>query len=225
VVYFPNWAEAIFDLSEVAPAEEIPAIPASFSVMFAGNIGDAQDFPAILAAAQSLRSQTHIRWLFVGDGRMAQWVADEIRLQGLRDCVAMVGRHPVERMPSFFKHADALLVSLKDEPIFAMTIPGKLQSYLAAGIPVLAMLNGEGAEVVAASRCGLVCPAGDAAGLAANVLSLSKMSKEERVAMGERGLATSAREFDRARLVSALEAELTGLVRAREAHRPGGEGP
>ena len=66
----------------------------------------------------------------------------------------MLGRHPLERMPSFYQHADALLVSLKDEPIFAMTIPGKLQSYLAAGIPIVAMLNGEGSEVVQALGIG-----------------------------------------------------------------------
>jgi glycosyltransferase involved in cell wall biosynthesis len=135
------------------------------TILFAGNIGEAQDFPAVLAAAQALKEHKHIRWLIVGDGRMAEWVGREVHNRGLAHCVQLLGRYPVERMPSFFRHADALLVSLKDEPIFALTIPGKLQSYLAAGIPVIAMLNGEGAELVSEAGAGLACAAGDSAGL------------------------------------------------------------
>ncbi|MDO9197158.1 glycosyltransferase family 4 protein [Rhodoferax sp.] len=213
VVYFPNWAESVFDMQHAVPAAEVPLKPGSFNVMFAGNIGDAQDFPAILAAAQSLKSHAHIRWLLVGDGRMARWVADEIKRRNLQDRVLMLGRHPVERMPSFFKHASALLVSLKDEPIFSMTIPGKLQSYLAAGIPVVAMLNGEGAEVVENSRSGLTCAAGDHAGLAAAVLKLSEMTDEERDTMGRNGLDVSVREFDRGTLINQLE-EWMGQLKA-----------
>ena len=211
VVYFPNWAESVFDIQHAVPAAEVSLTPGSFNVMFAGNIGDAQDFPAILAAAESLKSHAHIRWLIVGDGRMSGWVAEEIRRRHLQDCVYMLGRHPVERMPSFFKHANALLVSLKDEPIFSMTIPGKLQSYLASGIPVAAMLNGEGAEVVRSSRAGLTCPAGDHAGLAAAVLKLSQMTHEEHDAMGRNGRDASVREFDRDKLISQLEEWLETL--------------
>lgn len=212
VVYFPNWAESVFDMQHAVPAAEVSLKPGGFTVMFAGNIGDAQDFPAILAAAESLKSHAHIRWLIVGDGRMARWVADEIRRRHLQDCVHMLGRHPVERMPSFFKHANALLVSLKNEPIFSMTIPGKLQSYLAAGIPVVAMLNGEGAEVVKSSCAGLTCPAGDHDGLATAVLKLSQVTPEEREKMGRNGLAVSVREFDRRTLIDRFEAWLDRLV-------------
>ena len=211
VVYFPSWAESVFDMQHVVPADEVPSKPGSFNVMFAGNVGDAQDFPAILAAAESLKSRAPIRWLIVGDGRMARWVADEIKRRNLQDCVLMLGRHPVERMPSFFKHANALLVSLKDEPIFSMTIPGKLHSYLAAGIPVVAMLNGEGAEFVKISRSGLTCAAGDHAGLAAAVLHLSEMSSQEREVMGRNGLDVSAREFDRDTLIDRFEEWITQL--------------
>lgn len=205
VLYFPSWAESVFDMQHVVPANEVSLKPGSFNVMFAGNIGDAQDFPAIMAAAESLKSCENIRWLIVGDGRMGRWVADEIKHRNLQNCVQMLGRYPVERMPSFFKHADALLVSLKDEPIFSMTIPGKLQSYLAAGIPVVAMLNGEGAELVKASRSGLTCAAGDHEGLAAAVLKLSEMSNDERKTMGQNGLDVSAREFDRNVLMDRFE--------------------
>lgn len=214
VEYFPSWAESVFDDASVAPAAEVPAAPGSFSIMFAGNIGDAQDFPSILAAADLLRTNSAIRWLIVGDGRLADWVKGEIGRRGLADRVLMLGRFPVERMPSFYRHADALLVSLRDEPLFAMTIPGKLQSYLAVGKPVVAMLNGEGADVVRRSGAGLTCNAGDAAGLAAAVLQLSQASPERLADMGERGRAISAGEFDRDTLIGKLDQWLKSLVAA-----------
>ncbi len=211
VEYFPSWAETIFDRKDIAPASEIPLQLGSFNVMFAGNIGVAQDFPAILAAVERLKSHLNIRWLIVGDGRMAGWVAAEIKRRGLQDRVLMLGRYPMERMPSFFRHANALLVSLKDESIFSMTIPGKLQSYLATGIPVMAMLSGEGAEVVARSRSGLTCAAGDSDGLATSILKLSQMTDEERCVMGENGLDISMREFGRDHLMDQLDEWLSQL--------------
>jgi colanic acid biosynthesis glycosyl transferase WcaI len=211
VLYFPSWAEAVFDRVAAAPAPEVVPRPGGFDVMFAGNIGEAQDFPAILEAAELLREQPHVRWLIVGDGRMAAWVRQEIARRGLEQQVVMLGRYPVERMPSFYCHADALLVSLKDEPIFAMTIPGKLQSYLAAGIPVVAMLNGEGADVVRRAGAGVTCAAGDARGLADAVLHLASLPQEQREEMGRNALAVSAGEFDRVRLISRLEMWLQRL--------------
>ena len=205
VFYFPNWSDAIFLNNNLKRAIEINAKPGIFSVMFAGNIGEAQDFPAILAAAERLKNNASIRWLIVGDGRMASWVAGEVNRRQLQDQVVMLGRFSPERMPSFFQHADALLVSLKDEPIFAMTIPSKLQTYLSAGIPVLAMLNGEGADVVHASGSGITCRAGDDAALAEAVLQLSRMAPEKRQEMGQKGLQLSQREFDRDMLITRLE--------------------
>jgi colanic acid biosynthesis glycosyl transferase WcaI len=220
IEYFPSWAESVFDGSVVEAAPEVPTKPGSFSVMFAGNIGEAQDFSAILAAAQALKEHVHIRWLIVGDGRMGEWVNQEVIARGLENCVQLFGRFPVERMPSFFHHADALLVSLKDEPIFAMTIPGKLQSYLAAGVPVIAMLNGEGAELLSQVGAGLACAAGDSAGLAQVALRMAGMKEEERLAMGLRGKALYAREFERQILLGRIEGWLLDLaasnVTARE---------
>lgn len=205
VEYFPSWAESVFDMTEVVPAVEMQRDTSTFTVMFAGNVGDAQDFPAILAAAEMLKGNRAIRWVIVGDGRLSGWLAEQVVARGLSECFILLGRYPVERMSSFFKHADALLVSLKDEPIFSMTIPGKLQSYLAAGIPLLAMLNGEGADVVRQARAGLTCGAGDHEGLANAVLTMASMTPSERSAMGRNGVEASVAQFNRERLISQLE--------------------
>src|SRR5579862_8941905 len=189
VEYFPGWAESVFAgaLSTDDSIPELPPKDGRFEVMFAGNIGDAQDFPAILAAAQRLKDHPEVRWLIVGDGRAAAWVASEIARCGLGERVIMVGRHPLERMPAFFRRADALLVSLKDEPIFAMTIPAKLQSYFAAGVPIIGMLNGEGARAIEAAGAGIACAAGDAEGLSRAVLALAGRSAADRSSLGARG--------------------------------------
>lgn len=211
VEYFPSWAESVYDMDEVTPAVEIQSGSPTFTVMFAGNVGDAQDFPAILAAAEKLKDNRAIRWVIVGDGRLSGWLAEQVAARGLSDCFILLGRHPVERMSSFFKHADALLVSLKDEPIFSMTIPGKLQSYLAAGIPLLAMLNGEGADVVKHAHAGLTCNAGDHEGLANAVLAMAAMTPAERSEMGNNGLQASAAQFNRAGLITQLEQWLVDI--------------
>ncbi len=217
--YFPSWSEPIAVKGASVPAPEVPGKKGSFDIVFAGNIGDAQDFPAILDAAELLRDHP-VRWLVVGDGRKASWVREEIERRQLAGVVLMLGRYPLERMPSFFRHANALLVSLADRPAFAMTIPGKLQSYLATGIPVLAMLNGEGASVVGASGAGFAVAAGDSAGLAKAVIALSEASPLEREQMGQQGQDYSVREFSRATLISQLEGWLEEL--SAEAKRNGG---
>ena len=77
-----------------------------------------------------MKKNRFIRWVFVGDGPKLKWLENELTKRELNENVLLVGRHPFERMPEFIAHADALLVSLKSDPIFAMTIPGKVQSYL-----------------------------------------------------------------------------------------------
>ncbi|MFM8341506.1 MAG: glycosyltransferase family 4 protein, partial [Methylomonas sp.] len=197
----------------INPAPEVPVKPGSFNVMFAGNIGEAQDFECILSAAALLKSHSYIRWLIVGDGRMSSWVKSQIELRELSQCVILLGRHPVERMPDFFVHADAMLMTLTDQEIFSMTIPGKLQSYLAAGMPIIAALNGEGADVINLANAGFSCPAGNSVALAELVIKMSGLSADDRKKMGNNGLEFSKREFDRSIAIDMAEKYLSGLCK------------
>lgn len=204
VRYFPSWAEDVFQQPVDEPVIEIPPALGTLSILFAGNVGDAQDFPAILDAADRLKHRNDIRWLIVGDGRRSAWVAEQVRARGLEERVLLLGRFPVERMPAFYAQADALLVSLKRDPAFSMTIPGKVQSYLAAGRPIIGMLDGEGADVIQRAGAGLVCPAGDSAALAETIQRFAETSPQERQQMGEQGQAYAKAEFDRNTLMSRL---------------------
>ena len=147
---------------------------------------------------------------------MTDWLRSEVSKRGLTDCFLLLGRFDVERMPSFYAHADVLLVSLKRDPVFALTIPGKVQSYLMAGIPLLGMLDGEGAAVIRHANAGLVCPSGDGSGLAKAVLELVKMSKEERQLLGNNGRSYAKKEFSRELLMNKLEDWFTELAKTNK---------
>jgi colanic acid biosynthesis glycosyl transferase WcaI len=210
--YFPSWAEEIFNEADLVPAPEVPVQQGVFNVLFAGNIGEAQDLPAVLDAVESLKDNKAIRWLIVGDGRRSVWLHEEVARRGLQSSVLLLGRFPVERMPSFYAHADALLVSLKKDPVFSLTIPGKVQSYLMAGIPILGMLDGEGAQVITDSNAGLVCAAGNSGGLASAVLELFAMSIDQRKQLGVNGRDYAQKEFGRGLLMDQLEVTLHEAV-------------
>lgn len=203
--YFPSWSEDLFAEEVVAPAPEVSIEPNKFNVVFAGNIGEAQDMPAVLDAAECLKDNSAIRWIVVGDGRKSEWLKTQVAQRGLSERFIVAGRFPVERMPSFYAHADALLVSLKRDPVFSMTIPGKVQSYLMAGIPLVGMLDGEGATVIRDANAGLACDAGDSVGLANAVLALAAMTRDERNELGQNGRKYAQQEFSRSRLMDRLE--------------------
>ena len=202
--YYPSWAEDIFN-SKPSKAPEVPIKTNSFNIVFAGNIGESQDIPAILDAAQILKSNNNIRWLIIGNGSKYKWLQAEVTRRNLESQILTLGRYPIERMPSFYAHADALLVTLKKEPVFSLTIPAKLQSYLMAGIPVLGMLDGEGAKLINDAKAGISSPASDPEALASSVLQMISKSSSERDEMGRRGSEHIKKQFNRSLLISKLE--------------------
>ena len=127
----------------------------------------------------------------------------------------LLGRFPVHRMPSFYAHADALLVSLKADPVFSLTIPGKVQSYLMTGKPLLGMLDGEGAKVIQEAQAGFTIPAGDSCRLAESVKVMSALSVAQLDDLACNGLEYVQREFSRPKLIDHLEAMLKEVVDSR----------
>lgn len=207
ICYFPNSAEEFYTPMDVEiNAPERSAMPEGFRIMFAGNIGTAQDFPTILAAAENLKNYTDIHWIILGDGSMRAWVEDEIKSRGLEATVHLLGRHPVTTMPRFFSLADVLLVTLKSERIFSLTIPSKVQSYLACAKPILAAIDGEGARIIEESGGGMAAPAGDARALAEKVLTMYQQPKAVLAEMGKDGEKYFKIHFERNSLINRLNA-------------------
>ncbi|MBX8533192.1 glycosyltransferase family 4 protein [Pseudomonas cichorii] len=204
LVYFPSWAEDDFSSSSPPMCDLIKPDPNVFTVVFAGNLGEAQDFPAVLDAAESLRASNAVRWVIVGDGRMSEWIAEQIATRQL-DNVHLLGRHPLEAMPGLFAQADALLVSLKTNDVFEKTIPGKVQAYLASGRPILGMINGEAARVINESGAGFACDSGDARGLAAITRALADAGQTQRESMGRAGRNYYEQHYAKGNLLMRLE--------------------
>jgi colanic acid biosynthesis glycosyl transferase WcaI len=212
IVYFPNSAEEFYQpLALEAEAPERTLIPSGFCLMFAGNIGAAQDFGTILAALERLSDYPDIQLVVLGDGRMRSWVESQVAERGLTARVHLLGRYPSQAMPRFFSLAGALLVTLNREPIFALTIPSKVQAYLACGRPIVAALDGEGDKVIREAGAGLTCPAGDPEALAEAVLAMYRLSEAERQAMGRRGRAYFEAHFESEMLLNRLESLIAGV--------------
>jgi len=204
--YWPQWAEDNYKIVVVKEnSVESREMPSGFRIMFAGNIGAAQGFKTIIEAADKLKNHLNIHWIIIGDGRMKPWVENQVRLRKLENTVHLLGKRPVETMSSYFALADVLLVSLKKDSIFTLTLPAKIQSYMACGRPILACLDGEGARVIQESGAGVTCTADDHELLAGSALKMSNLTDVERKGMGLRGRAYFEKHFTRDILLSQFE--------------------
>ena len=216
IKYYPNAYLEEREREAQAPEVRTVAqdIASGFSVVFAGNLGVAQSLDTVVAAAERLQvADVGIRIFLIGSGSQLTWLQEETKRRGVRNIV-LPGRFAPEAMPHFYAAASVLLVSLRDEPIFAYTIPSKVQGYMAAGRPIVASLNGEGAQVVIAAGAGVACAAGNAEALADAMQKLFRLSKDERAEMGENARRYAMEHFSLDRLSAELVDELQGLSAA-----------
>jgi glycosyltransferase involved in cell wall biosynthesis len=204
--YYPNSADELYKPVVVEPdAEARNLMPKGFCVLFAGNLGKAQDLPTIVRAAEKTKDYEDIHWVILGDGSMRAWAEDTVRARALQGTVHLLGKYPAETMPRFFSLADVLMVTLKQDPIFAITIPSKVQSYLACAKPIVAALDGEGARVIKESGGGIAVRAGDAGALADGVLKVYSMEKRDLEKMGQLSRRYFETHFERHSLLDTLD--------------------
>jgi glycosyltransferase involved in cell wall biosynthesis len=211
--YLPNWAEDFFKpCSRSEPFEHERLLPDGFKVVFAGNVGEAQDFSAIIDAAEKLRQMKDIKWIVLGNGRCGEWARNEVEKRGLSETVHFLGRFATATMPSFYCRSDVMLMVLKKSLIFSLTVPAKLQTYMACARPIVTMLDGEGSEIVKDAGAGLVCNAGDSDKLAENVLAMFHMPRREREKMGVNALEYYKKHFNRETILNELDSVLSAVV-------------
>lgn len=159
IVYFPNWSDDMLTM----PADyNIPELPEGFKIMIAGNLGKSQNLDAVAEAMVKLRDVPEVKWIFVGDGSRKEWLEQFIKDNGLQEQAFALGRFPFAAMPAIYEKADAMLVTLRAEfPHLGMVVPARLQSYMSAGRPVLAMIGPGGQDIIEESDCGYAVGAGD----------------------------------------------------------------
>ena len=200
VVYYPN------SYQDVPPSREPTRIPEQllaeldnhFCLIFAGNLGTAQSVETLVEVADKLRHLSGLRIVLVGSGSMMSWIENQKQSRGL-DNLILAGRFPVSQMPHFFSRAAGLLVTLKRDEAFSYTIPSKVQAYLAAGRPIVAALDGEGARVILEARAGLTSPAQDVEGMAKSIEQLFHMTADEREWLGHSGRGYYLEHFEMGR--------------------------
>ncbi len=178
-----------------------------FNVMFAGNMGEAQGLETVIEAARLLQHDLQVQFVLVGDGvalPRLQQLAAQSGLQNIR----FLGRYPASEMPRLYALADALLVHLKDDPLFRITIPHKTLTYLAVGKPILAAVAGDVANLVNTIGAGITCPPEDPPALVAAVRTLQGLSAGEREAMGAKGAHAAKIDFSRSVLTAQIAAIL-----------------
>ena len=205
IFYVPNWAEKLYETPQIDLQKYALLMPDGFKVMFAGNVAIGQDCESLFATAKLLSEmRSNVQLIIVGDGCKKAWFEEEVTKAHLKN-VHFLGRFQAEEMPSLITHADVLLVSLKDEPVLAITVPARVQTALASAKPIAAMLNGEGAFVINEAKAGLTCNSGNALAFAQNLHYLSQCSQEKLDEMGKNGRQYYNQYFSRSKIISEIE--------------------
>ena len=205
IIYLPNSTESFYNKVDVKNKfkklmpEEGPIL------MFAGNIGEAQGFNTVIKSASYLKdSGVKVNWVILGDGRQRKLIEKKINDLGLQKCFFFLGSYPSEEMPNFFACADALLVTLKKNLIFSMTIPNKIQSYMACSKPIIANIDGEGGRVILEAKCGIVSPSEDYISFSKSIIDFLKLGADEKELMGENARLYFEKEFDREKQTNSI---------------------
>ena len=210
IVYYPQWSDASPN-DNVNKNDTLPELPEGFKLMFAGAVGEAHGFECTMEAARLTKEQKEIKGVIVGDGRKLEWVREYVKEHGLEETVYTLGRFPAEAMPWFFGQADVMLVTLSDDPLFKLYAPAKISSYMAAGKPIVAVLNGEGAEMIRDAGCGWTLAAGDAEGFAKLAIDLSRKDASELAAKGANAAKYYDEHFVKEKCLKKLD-DLMGIV-------------
>ncbi|MDA0733962.1 MAG: glycosyltransferase family 4 protein [Chloroflexi bacterium] len=193
-----------------------------FNVIFGGNMGLAQALETVIDAAQRLTDYPEIQFVFAGDGMDLPRLEAMVRERNLPN-VKFLGRQPYELMPDLYALSDVLLAHYKKDPLFEISVPGKLFAYLACQKPVLMASEGDSARIVESSGAGLTCPAEQPAAMAEAVLKLYRMTPQERATMGAAGRKAVEEKYSRRILIDrheALLAQICGVpMQAVPAHK------
>lgn len=210
IINLPQYAEDIFILNNDNQPNDVLHFDnkQKYNFVFAGNIGDLQSVDTIIKAAYELKMRSDIIFHIVGDGsklNSCKQLAVELKLPN----VIFYGRRPIEEMPEFYQMADAMLVTLKDNKTISYTLPGKVQSYMAAGKPIIGAINGEANYVIRQSGCGMCCDAEDYEGLAHLILEFCCSDKKEDMSIKAKKYYLE--NYSKDKFISKLEHILTNL--------------
>ncbi len=186
IFYFPNWAEKIIEENSLLSNLQIDFESKALKIMYTGNLGTAQDFKTLCNVIIQNKNKK-IQWIFVGEGRFKVKMEKLLFKQIKEEKVIFIPQQKLENIPTLVDKADFLYLSLNDSKLFTLTVPAKLQAYMAMGKPILAMIEGEGASIIEEAKCGFYSPPGDIIALNELIKKGFNTSSEERKKLGNKG--------------------------------------
>lgn len=187
VSVIPNWCDEVQIRPGPVRPEEEALLEGRFNVVMAGNMGKMQGLSVVLEAAAVLQGiEPKVQFVLVGSGVDLPRLEAQAASLGLTN-VLFLPRRPVGEIGALLNRADALLVHLKDDPLFSITIPSRIQAYLAVGRPILCGVRGDATDLVLKAQAGLAFEPERSESLVASVCTLLRLTPESRAEMGERG--------------------------------------
>ena len=202
IIYFPQYSEDCFNARECEKR-----MGDTIDLMFAGNVGKVQSIDTIIEAAKKCSDIKNLHWHIVGDGVALQDC--KIKAEQEKVPVLFHGRQPLEKMPEYYAMADAMLVTMVKDSFLSLTLPGKVQTYMAAGKPIIGAIDGEASSVIQKAECGFCGESEDATALAENVRKFCGMTRECMEKLGQNARAFYERNFEKKKILDKLEAVLT----------------
>lgn len=200
VEFWPQYAEEFYQpLEQVKKNDE-------FVITFTGNIGKAQGLDILPKVAAILKAQNcRVKFKIVGDGRYKEEFIYEIEKSEVAEMFEIIGRQPAETIPGILSESNAAFLSFMDNPLFAKTIPAKLQSYMACSMPIIASATGESEHIIQEAGCGVCCPIGDAEQLANEIIKMTSMPEQDKIMMGENARKYCEEHFDKKKLMDYID--------------------
>jgi glycosyltransferase involved in cell wall biosynthesis len=207
--YLPNSADPFYIPSSLNPTFEY-LFTGETHLLIAGNLGEAQGLDLVISAAAQLKNKyPGLRWLLVGEGRIRQVLEQQSTEMGLTGVLSFPGRFPATDIPALIARADASLLTLKKDPLFEITVPNRLQTYMACGKPVLASIDGEAAQIIQQADCGLHAPAGDLVSFIGMIDSFMQSSPLQRTNWANNARSHYLANFERDYLLDSLHQKLS----------------
>lgn len=205
--FWPQYAEDFYRPMNKKVVDEIPDDD-SFNIIFAGNIGNAQGLDILPKAAALLKESKlnrNIRFNIVGDGRYKETLVNIINSANVSDMFNFIPKQPATRIPELMAANDAAFLCLIDSPLFAMTIPAKLQSYMACGIPIIASANGETSQLIKEANAGVTSSAGNAQETADIIIELISKTEEQLDLLGINAKSYYDKNFNKQKLLIRMD--------------------
>ena len=192
VIY--NWCDEI-SLTKGISKNDIKSLPRGFNVVFAGNMGPAQALETAIKAGEIIaKEKRNINFVFVGGGLQVDSLKTLAIEKGLSN-IYFIPRVPIDKVGGILKQADVLLVHLKKDPLFEITIPSKTQAYLAQGKPLIMAVGGNASDLVISARAGLSIEPESPEKLAEAAIALFRLSQDELEKIGNNGLSFYKKEL------------------------------